>query len=335
MTRLLVLGGTRHVGRAAVEHAVAQGWDVTTVNRGQGGPDDPSVTAVRADRTSPGALAAALAGLEPWDLVLDTWSGDPWVVQESSALLTARAAAYLYVSSVSVYQWPWPSGVDESCAVVEADPSGRGLEYAEAKRGAELAVLGAFGSERSVLARAGLILGPYEQVGRLPWWLRRLSGNGPVLVPGPPDRPLQFVDGRDLAGWLLAAAVTGRRGTVNAVGRPGMVTMGGLLAAIVAATGSRAEIQWLTPEQVVAAGLEPWTQLPIWTPPDGEFAAVHEIGVDRAAAWGLTTRPVDDTVADTWAWIQSAGYPAAALDGRVGLDASAEAAARLVLGLDD
>ena len=333
MTRLLVLGGTRHVGRAAVEHAVAAGWQVTTVNRGSAGADHPGVTALRADRTQSGALAEVLEAHGDWDVVLDTWSGDPWVVDDSSRLLHSRAAVCAYVSSVSVYTWPWPLGVTEEAPVVDGDPRARDAEYAEAKRGAELAVLEAFGSDRSILARAGLILGPYEQVGRLPWWLQRVSAGGRLLVPGPPERPLQFIDGRDLAGWLLASAAAGHRGPVNIVGPPGMMTTGEFVTWARTATGSSIEFDWLTVEQVESTGLEPWTQFPIWTPAEGEYACVHAVDVTRALGWGLQTRPAQETIADTWAWLQAEGYPASVTEGRIGFDRATEDAARATLGL--
>src|SRR5580698_9606309 len=132
--KLLVLGGTHHVGRAVVETALARGDDVTTLNRGLTGHQPPGARARRADRTDPAALRAAL-GDESWDAVIDTWSSAPAVVGDAAALL----------------------------------------------------------------ARAGLILGPYEIVGRMPWWLRRMDRGGDVLAPGPADMPLQYVDCRDLA----------------------------------------------------------------------------------------------------------------------------------------
>ena len=313
--RILVLGGTHHVGRAAVEAALARGDEVTTLNRGVSRPPALDVRFLRADRTRPGDLLRALDGHGPWDLVIDTWSGAPCVVQESAAGLRGLAGAYAYVSSRSVYRWPWPPGVDESGAVVDADPgSTDDTDYATAKRGAELAVLESWGPQGALIARAGLVLGPYEVTGRLPWWLRRLSEGGRVLVPGPVDRPLQYIDGRDLANWLLAAGGSGVSGTYNVVSRPGHATMGSLLDAAIAVTGSTALPVWVAPADIEAAGVEPWTELPIWVPPDGELAGMHDGDVSAALARGLACRPVAETVADTWGWLQAEGYPAPRAD---------------------
>ncbi len=305
--KLLVLGGTHHVGRAVVETALARGDDVTTLNRGLTGHQQPGARALHADRTDPAALRAAL-GDESWDAVIDTWSGAPAVVADAAALLAGRGH-YGYVSSGSVYREPTPRGADESAPTVDADPASTdGGDYQAAKRGGELAAVAAFG-DRALLARAGLILGPYEIVGRMPWWLRRLERGGDVLAPGPQDMPLQYIDCRDLAAWVLSAADRGLGGAFNTVSRRGQATMGSLLEAAGEVTGSRATLVWVPPEVIEAAGIQPWIELPVWVPPDGEDASVHDIDVSAVYAAGLTCRPVRQTVADTWRWLQDEGDP--------------------------
>jgi 2'-hydroxyisoflavone reductase len=306
--RLLVLGGTHHVGRAVVETALDRGDDVTTLNRGMTGHQVPGARARHADRTDPAALRAALGG-ESWDAVIDTWSAAPAVVADAAAALAGRAGHYGYVSSVSVYRQPIPRGADESAPVVAADPASTdGADYPAAKRGSELAAVAAFG-DRALLARAGLILGPYENVGRMPWWLRRMERGGDVLAPGPPDMPLQYVDCRDLAAWLLAAAERGTSGAFNTISRRGHATMASLLAAARDVTGSRATLVWAPPEVIEAAGIQGWIELPVWVPPYGEDASVHDIDVSAVYAAGLACRPVEETVADTWRWLQLEGEP--------------------------
>jgi len=201
-------------------------------------------------------------------------------------------------------------GADESAPVVDANPaSNDGGDYQAAKRGGELAARAAFG-DRALLARVGLILGPYEIVGRMPWWLRRLERGGEVLAPGPPDQPLQYIDCRDLAAWMLSAAHRGLGGTFNTVSRRGHATMASLLEAAREVTGSRATLVWVSPEVIEAAGIEPWIELPVWVPPSGEYVGIHDSDVSAAYAAGLTCRPVSQTVADTWRWLQDEGDPA-------------------------
>jgi 2'-hydroxyisoflavone reductase len=321
--KLLVLGGTHHVGRAVVETALARGDDVTTLNRGVSRPPEAGVTALTADRTDPAALRAAL-GDGTWDAVIDTWSGAPAEVLDAATLLADRAGHYGYVSSRSVYEWPIPSGMDESAPVVAADPASTSREdYAAAKRGGELAALAAFG-DRAVLARAGLILGPYELVGRMPWWLSRMERGGDMLAPGPPDRPLQYIDGRDLAAWMLDMAARKQGGTFNTVSEPGHATMASLLDAGLKVTGSSARLVWVSAEVIEAAGIQPWTELPVWVPLGSEYDGLHDGNVSAALAEGLTCRPVGETVADTWAWIQAEGYPDADIARMHGLDPDKE-----------
>lgn len=304
--RLLVLGGGTFVGPAVLDDALGRGWTVTTFNRGRTGPARSGVERLVGDRTRPQDLAV-LCGRE-WDAVIDTLSGAPAATREVARVLAGLVGHYGYVSSRSVYRWPMPAGADESAPVVAASPDATDGDYAELKRGSELAVLEAFGAA-ALLARAGLVLGPRENIGRLPWWLRRLERGGRVLAPGPVDRPLQYVDARDLAGWMLDCAAAGTGGTFNAVSPPGHTTMGALLSACREVTRSVAELVWAPPAEILAAGIEPWTQLPIWVPPDGEYAGLHDGDTRRAAAAGLHCRPVRETVADTWAWLQEAGDP--------------------------
>ena len=321
--RLLVLGGTHHVGRAVVEAALARGDQVTTLNRGQTGADVPGAQVRRADRTDEVQLRSAL-GDDTWDAVIDTWSQAPRVVRDSASVLSGRAGHYGYVSSRSVYAWPIPAGGDESAPVTSGDPaSDESDDYAAAKRGGELAVLENFAGP-SVLARAGLILGPYELVGRMPWWLRRIERGGDVLAPGPRDMPIQYIDCRDLAAWLLHAADKGISGTFNAVSRPGHATMESLLTAAVAVTGSDARLIWAEPAVIEAAGIQPWTELPVWVPPDGEAAALHNGNVEAIYKAGLVCRPVEETVTDTWRWLQAEGDPAVRPGLRHGLDPGRE-----------
>ena len=324
--RLLVLGGTEFAGRAVVEAALGRGWEVTVLNRGRH-EALPGVRALRGDRTAPGGLDA-LAGGE-WDAVVDTWSAAPRAVHDAARLLGGRVGRYVYVSSCSVYAWAPPAGYDESAPVVEgAEADADRTDYARDKRGGELAALDAFGAERSVFVRAGLILGPYENIGRLPWWLNRVARGGPVLAPGPRGLALQYVDVRDLAEWVLGSVERELSGAYNVISPQGHATMGSLLDACVRVTGGVAELRWTSADVVLGAGIEPWTQLPGWIPAGRQgYDALHSADVSRAVATGLSCRPVEETVADTWGWLQGIGGSAPQRPDRpgVGLDPVVEA----------
>jgi len=306
--RILVLGGTEFVGRALVDEAVAGGHDVTTLNRGNHRDADAKVTSLRGDRTAPDGLTALEGGT--WDVVIDTWSKDSYVVADSVQALTGRVDRYLFISTRSVYAFPSPAGSREDAPLVEGDPQagrdGAEVPYPEAKRGAEIAVEAGFGDQH-VHVRAGLILGPWENVGRLPWWLGRMARGGEVLAPGPEDLPLQYIDARDLAAWTIGAAEQGLTGPYDLISAPGHTTMGEFLRTCAEVTGAGARLHWAEPEAILAAGIEAWTELPVWIPPGPDHAGMHQSDPSRALATGLRCRPVRETVADTWAWLQSIG----------------------------
>jgi nucleoside-diphosphate-sugar epimerase len=256
------------------------------------------VTALSGDRLAEGGLAALATG--EWDAVVDTWSARAEAVRRTAALLKGRAGWYGYVSSRSVHADGTGPMATEDAPLV--DPADEG--YAGDKLRGELATA-EFGGP-ALSGRAGLILGPYEDVGRLPWWLTRLARGGPTLAPGPKDLPLQYVDARDLANFLLDAAPQRLTGPYNLVSPPGHTTMGELLETAAEVTGGRAELRWTDPAVIAAAGIQAWIELPVWLPPGtADYDLLHCGDTSKAQAAGLVCRPVRETVADTWAWLQS------------------------------
>lgn len=321
--RILVLGGTHFVGRALVETFLGHGDEVTTLTSGASGPPSAGARATYADRREPAAVRAAL-GDGDWDAVVDTWSLAPSVVRTAVEALRGRVGHWTYVSSRSVYADPLVPGSDEDAPVVEGSPASTDDgPYPQAKRGGELAALDHDGPV--LLARAGLVLGPWENVGRLPFWLDRLARGGRVPAPGPPNLPVQYADARDLAAFVRRGAAASTAGAFNVVSPRGHATMGALLDACVEVTGGAAELAWLTPDEVAEAGVEPWTELPVWLPPGHEAAGLHDCDVSRALAAGYRARPLAETAADTWAWMQREGRPAGTARGGQGFDDAAEA----------
>lgn len=310
--KLLVLGGTAFVGRALVADARGRGWDVSTFNRGSQ-PSPEGVLALVGDRR--GDLSA-LAG--EWDLVVDTWSWEPAAVAASANYLANRAGHYVYISTRSVYDKP-AAGAGDDWPIVAADPDATADDdYAVSKSGGELATVRAFG-QRATIARPGCIFGPWEDTGRLPWWINRVRRNDRILAPGPVDLPIQYIDSRDLARWSLDAGAAGLSGAFNTVTES---TMGEMLAATVDATGSTGTLDWVQPDEIIAAGIEPWSELPAWLPPGEVYDALHCADPSRAH---LTARSIEETVADTWEWMQR-GVAIEERGAKRGLDPAKEAA---------
>ena len=300
--KVLVLGGTVFVGRAVVAQARAAGARVTVFTRGQSGTVPAEVSHVRGDRT----VAADLDQLSGrrFDVVVDTCGYVPADVAASAALLAPSCGHYSFVSTVNVFPG-WPAeddyrrgGVHAGDPDATAAPAGydRAASYGWLKAGCELAVVRAFGAGRCSILRGGSIVGPDDsQVGRLPWWLARVSRGGEVLVPGTERDPIALIDARDLARFALSAAV----GTFEATGPTGRDTRGDLMNACREVTSSAAWFTYVEDGWLVDQGVQAWTELPLWAPGAPGIFAHH---VEESAAAGLTWRPLLDTVADTWAW---------------------------------
>jgi 2'-hydroxyisoflavone reductase len=293
--RLLVIGGTVFLGRHVVESALARGDEVTVFHRGLHGAAPPGAEVLIGDRTSD---LSALGGRE-WDAVIDTCGFQPADVALTAGGLADRVGHYGFVSSGSAYRdWPNTPVSEDSPTWERGDDCGAGKAAAE--RAAEAAMPG-----RVLVARAGVIVGPHENIGRLPWWLRRLAEGGDVVAPGPPTAELQLIDARDLAAWMLDAAAHGVTGAYNAIAQPGSSHWGELLALARDVTGGRAELRWVAPERIEAEVEEPWEALPLWPIPS--LPGLYGMSAQRATRAGLTPRPLADTVGDTWAWLAEGG----------------------------
>lgn len=308
--RILVLGGTAFVGHSIASRAVERGWVVTTFNRGVTGADVAGAEAVRGDRRS-AADVERLAASGTWDAVVDTSGYVPSNVLRVAAALRNRARQYLFMSTVSVYAgWPvepltedsalldCPPDADESFGVDTEDGP---TKYGYQKAGCEAAVRLVFGDEHATVLRPGVVLGPREYVGRLPWWLRRTSEGGRVLAPGDPARPIQPVDVRDLAAFALRSIEDHLSGSFNVTAPFGFDTFGGLLSYCVEATQSTAELVWVPDQKLVSAGVRQWSEMPLWRTHQG----VWQVASTKAQADGLHCRPLCETVHDTWTWMNA------------------------------
>jgi nucleoside-diphosphate-sugar epimerase len=302
--RLLVLGGTRFLGRHVVTAALERGHEVATFTRGVSGAPPQGVRALHGDRDDAAALPAALDGWAP-ELVVDT-SGQTRAAARNAAAALAGARGYAFVSSLNAYS-SWPPGPlgredDEPTWTSEDD------EYGPIKAASER-ILGEALGGRFLTARAGLIVGPYDPLYRLGWWLDRIARGGRVVVPAEGlDQPIALVDARDLAGWLVEAVERGLSGAVNATGPVGMTTFGGLLEICREVTGGDPEWVPVPEADLLAAGVQPWHHLPLWMPAE-EARTAWEVDTSRARELGLPSRPVGESVADTWAWQRAGERP--------------------------
>jgi 2'-hydroxyisoflavone reductase len=312
--KVLVLGGTRFLGRHVVDAAVARGHAVTIFTRGQNpSPWSGRVEALAGNRDphiAPG-LAALRHGV--WDAVVDTSGYVPRIVDASASLLAERATRYLFVSSISVYASSSLPGQDETAPAlppVDRDNEDISKNYGALKASCEGVVAQHFGAGATNV-RPGLIVGPFDPTDRFAYWVARfihpaLLGSRPqrAVVPGPPNRPIQLGDARDLARWMIELLENDIGGTFNASSPAGRWTMGDLIDALLDASPSPPEPAWTDETALHAHAVEPWTGLPLWVPSnDPDNAGFMSFDCAKAAHAGLTARPLAQTIDDTAAWL--------------------------------
>lgn len=330
--RILVIGGGQFVGWHFVEAARARGHALTLFNRGHG-VVPPGVAHLRGDRK--GDLSV-LAG-QTFDAVVDVCGYLPRDVDRMAAQLQGRVGRYLFVSSVSVYA-DFTRANDETSAVATIeDPDTEvvdGRTYGALKALCESALRARLGDAATLVVRPGLVVGPREQTRRFAYWparLERAAPGEPVLAPGTPADPVQFIDARDLADFMIGALERSLASVFNAVTPPGGVTIGELLAACAEAAGTSPRWVWADAAQVARLGLRDWIDLPVWMSPLGDHAAIAQVGDAAARAAGLATRPLSRTVSDTLAWLRSLPADERALV-KAGLTAERELEALTALG---
>jgi 2'-hydroxyisoflavone reductase len=301
--RILVLGGTRFVGRHLVEAARAGGHTVTVFNRGRTPLPWDDVEQCTGDRET-GDLEALRDG--EWDACLDVNGYAPERVRASARLLREHVARYAFISTVSVYALPGAPPIDETGALhpvpsPETDAAGPGL-YGPLKVACEQEVERAFPGA-ALIVRPGIVAGPCDPTNRFTWWVERVARGGEVLGPGAPITPVQLVDARDLAHFTTALIGGEATGIFNVCGSPS--TFGELIAACATGTASDATPAWVSEQLLLAEGVEPFDELPLWIPDDPETRGFSSFSNDRARAAGLTLRTLAETARATWEWVSA------------------------------
>jgi 2'-hydroxyisoflavone reductase len=332
--KLLILGGTRFLGRHILEAAQARGHEVTLFHRGSSLPEDlPPVERLIGDREQ---NLSALAGRQ-WDAVIDTSGYVPSVVGASAQLLRDAAPHYTFISTISVYADHATPNADESyalstmpaeqVALVNSAAQVNGENYGALKALCEAEVAAAFPGAACIV-RAGLIVGPHDPTDRFTYWVRRTARGGAMLVPDTLESPWQLVDARDLAAWTLSMSEQRADGLFNATGpapeQP--LLFGDVLRAAVETAGQQPEWVRVSAAFIEAEDIGGWPQLPLHISPGAsEYAGFYRVNCARAIAAGLTFRPIASTVADTHAWDQARLRMGAGEELKMGLSASREA----------
>lgn len=305
---VLILGGTRFLGRHLVDAALARHHTVTLFHRGKTNADlFPDVEKLHGDRNID---LSALRGRR-WDAVIDTCGYLPTQVALSAQTLTDSVGLYAFVSSISAYHDSDVAGIDESypLATMPADEAAKitsptqitNENYGALKALCEHAVEQAMPSHVLII-RPGLIVGPHDPTDRFTFWVRRIGRGGDVLMPNTPDQQWQVIDARDLAQWVIAMIERGQAGAYNATGPAQALTFGEVVEAC-QRDGSPANIVKVSEKFIVDEGITGWEHLPLWLPStEREIAGFYKVDCRKAMDAGLAFRPIAETVRDTWQW---------------------------------
>lgn len=309
---ILILGGTGFTGPFQVAYALARGHRVTTFNRGRRTISEwgDQVVQLTGDRNL-GDLRA-LEGRK-WDVCIDNPTSLPFWVRDAGKVLAKNVGHYLFISTISVYADGARPGIDEDAPLARykgRDAMAETREslmadvenlYGPLKALSEAEAHKQFGKKVTIV-RPGYIVGPRDETDRFTYWPLRVADGGEVLVPGDGQDPVQIIDGRDLAEWMIRLAENGTTGVFNACGPDYTLTTDALVHGCHAVTGGP-----ISYTHVPADFLEKHeAQLPIWVPREGTpYSGYGAVSNARAIAAGLTFRPLATTVADLLAWFRS------------------------------
>jgi nucleoside-diphosphate-sugar epimerase len=304
--RLLVLGGTAWLGRCIASTAVESGHQVTCLARGVSGAVPDGVARVTADRTQPGAYKEVSG--QYWDVVIDV-SSQPGQVKSAIAALADSAGLYVYVSTCSVYADNATPGQDETGPLLEpldGDVMASLQTYGRAKVACEQHVWRAYGPDRALIARAGLIGGPGDTSDRTGYWplrfARPAAQDGAVLVPDSSQNATQVIDVRDLTAWLLDASTRGVAGIFNAIGAT--LPLSRHIDAARSVAGHTGPVVRADPQWLLDQGVQEWMgarSLPLWVA-DPDWLGFGSRDGSKARTAGLRTRPLEQTLSDTLDW---------------------------------
>lgn len=303
--KILIIGGTKFLGRHLVDAARAAGHEVTLFNRGKTNPAlFPDVETITGDREQD---MEKLSGRE-WDAVIDVAGYLPRIVRLSAEALKDSVRRYIFISSISVYADNRKIGIDESYPVGKLQDESveeiTGETYGPLKALAEKAVQDMYG-DRALIVRPGLIVGPYDPTDRFTYWPMRVKRGGDMITPDRPQTPIQIIDVRDLSEFIVKLIEDNASGVYNATGPDYELMMGEFLDACKRVAGSVAAFHWASAEFLAEHGVQPWSDMPVWIPDTEEDAGFSRIDVSRAIDAGLTFRPLEDTIRDTIAWAET------------------------------
>ncbi len=305
--KILIIGGTRFLGRHLVESALTRRHAVTLFNRGKSNPDlFPNLETIQGDREHD---IEKLSG-RAWEAVIDTCGYVPRLVRLSASSLERSVGRYVFISSISVY----PDSILGKIGIEESDPVGKlddetveeitGETYGPLKALCEKIVLDMY-DDRGLVVRPGLIVGPNDISDRFTYWPVRIAKGGEVLAPEKPEVPVQIIDVRDLSDFIIKLIEAKASGIYNTTGPDDEFTLGAMLESCKQVSGSDADFKWASVEFLEQNNVAAWSDMPAWVPDNEENRGFSRMGISKAIQAGLKFRPLAETVKDTLEWAQT------------------------------
>src|SRR5215471_17016276 len=303
--RLLILGGTGFIGPHQVRYAMARGHKVTLFNRGKTNPGlFPEVEKLQGDRAA--GDYQALKGRE-WDAVIDNPTTIPRWVHQAAQALKGRVKQYVFISTISVYATNDKPDADERAPVLSApEPESEDARkyYGPLKALSEKEAQRAF-PEAAAILRPGLIVGPGDLSDRFTYWPARLAKGGEVLAPGSPTDPVQIIDARDLAEFVIRVCEERTTGVYNCTGPRSTLTIAEMLGGVRSVMSTDAYLTWVDAPFLEKHNVSSWVDMPVWVPSGGESGGFARRNISRAVSKGLTFRPLASTAKDTLEFYES------------------------------
>ncbi|PWU70000.1 SDR family oxidoreductase [Gracilibacillus dipsosauri] len=320
--KILILGGTRFLGKALVEEALKRGHEITLFNRGNHKEAFPEVEQLIGNRDSD----VSVLKKRKWDIVMDTCGFAPHQIKNIASVLGDSIKHYTYISSISAYKDWIPPHITEAYPLTSKMPTTDKMKEIENGKISPYEYYGALKvlcekeaekqwPGRVLQIRAGLLVGPYDYTDRLPYWIQRVARGGRVLVPGRSDRPVQLIDVKDLATWVFDMAENRKAGTFNVTGPRNELTIKELLNSCKMVTNNETEFIWADESFLLDRQVQPWTEMPLWAPEhfplEGEkepWKGTFLINIEKAVNAGLSFRPLEETIHDVYQWIKESKY---------------------------
>jgi 2'-hydroxyisoflavone reductase len=307
---ILILGGTSFLGPHQIAYAISRGHKVATFTRGKTIPKINTEAFKNVEQLI-GDRENNLKALEnrSWDIVIDNSGRQVKWTKDTANLLKDNVGMYMYTSSTGVYYPYRTNDIKEDTKLVLEMPEGLTedeqyeQEYGVMKGNSELAAIEAFGIERSIIIRPTYMIGPGDRTDRFVHWPNRLAKGGEVLVPGKKEDPVQYMDIRDVAEWMIRMAENKQHGTYNAVGPKNTQTMQQFVSEAAQSFDAQSNFVMVDDYEFLLAN-KVYYAVP-WVIPVGDNYGSSRSSSQKAQDTGLTYRPLNDTVKDTYNWWNS------------------------------